>query len=207
MNSLNSLETCRDLIIIGAGGIGRETAYIIEEINRKTKKWNIIGIIDDNPDMWGQCLNGHKVLGGIEYLKEINSKPYLIIAISNCQLKKDIVDMIDGQFSFATIIHPNVNVSKYVSIGEGTIIYEGTVLTVNTIIGNHALISGNCGIGHDTVIGDYSTVLWGSNLSGYNIIGKEVFIGVGVTIVQSTNIDDGTKVDAGSIIKNIDMEN
>lgn len=55
-------------------------------------------------------------------------------------------------------------------IGNGTIIYPGVILTVNTKIGNHIIIIGNCGIGHDTVIGNYSSVLWKSTFSGYDVL-------------------------------------
>ncbi|MBU3104469.1 hypothetical protein [Clostridium gasigenes] len=53
MKSLKGVIKCNDLIIIGAGGIGRETAYIIEEINEINKTWNILGFVDDNSEMWG----------------------------------------------------------------------------------------------------------------------------------------------------------
>jgi len=200
MNSVEYEEKPKDIIIIGAGGIGRETAYIIEEINEVRKTWNIIGFVDDNCDMHGQCLNGYDVLGGLEYLKGIDKKTYVVIAMANCKLKRKIVGELKACFEFATIVHPTVRISKYIDIGQGTIIYKGTVLTVNTTIGNHVTISGNCGIGHDTVIGDFSSILWGANLSGYDFVGKEVFIGVGVNIIQNIKIDDGIRVGAGEIV-------
>ena len=83
------------------------------------------------------------------------------------------------EYNFATIIYPKVNVSRFVQIGEGAIIYPGVILTVNIKIGNHVIISGNCGIGHDTAIGDYSSVLWRRYFSEYNKIDECCFIGVG----------------------------
>ena len=50
------------------------------------------------------------------------------------------------------------------------------------------LISGNCGMGYDTVIGDYSSLLWGSNFSEYKKISKFCFIGIGIKLIQRTNI-------------------
>ena len=51
-----------DIIIIGAGGVGREVALIIEQINARTPKWNILGIVDDNESMWGKVVNGYVVV-------------------------------------------------------------------------------------------------------------------------------------------------
>lgn len=189
-----------DIVIIGAGGIGREVAWIIEEINAVNPTWNIIGFVDDNSEMWGKELNGYRVLGGIEALDELEEKPYVVVAIANCSIKKNIVARLEEKYKFATVIYPTVKVSKYIEIGNGTIIYPGVILTVNTKIGNHVIISGNCGIGHDTVIGNYSSVLWGSSFSGYDVIAEECFIGVGTNIIQGINISSKNKRNTGRTI-------
>ena len=41
----------KDIVIIGAGGIGREVAWIIEEINEVNSTWNIVGFVDENREM------------------------------------------------------------------------------------------------------------------------------------------------------------
>ncbi len=190
----------KEIVIIGAGGIGREVAHFIEEINEISPTWNIIGFIDENIEIHNKELNGYKVLGGLNALTELNVKPYVVVAIANCTVKKKIVERLEGKFDFATIIYPTVKVSKYIEIGKGSIIYPGVILTVNTKIGNHVLLSGNCGIGHDTVIGDYSSVLWGSNFSGYDNVGESCFIGVGTKVIQGINISDGNRISAGMTV-------
>lgn len=187
----------KDILIIGAGGIGRETAWIIEEINEVKPTWNLLGYIDENSEMHGKELNGYKVLGGLEVLEKLEEKPYVVVAIANCSVKKSIVTKLGEKYNFATIIYPTVKVSKFIQIGQGTIIYPGVILTVNTKIGNHVLISGNCTIGHDTVIGDYSSVLWGSNFSGYDTVGESCFIGVGSKVIQGIDISKENKISAG----------
>ena len=190
----------RDIVIIGAGGVGREVAWIIEEINEVKPTWNIVGFVDENREMHNKELNGYKVLGGIEALDKLEVKPYVVVAIANCEVKKNIVARLEEKYKFATVIYPTVRVSKYIEIGEGSIIYPGVILTVNTKIGNHVIISGNCGIGHDTVIGDYSSVLWGSCFSGYDVIRVECFIGVGCKIAQGIDITSGSRVVTGSVV-------
>lgn len=193
-----------DIVIIGAGGIGREAAWIIEEINKVENKLRLIGFVDDNRSMWGQNLNGYEVLGGLNTLYSLKNKPQVIVAIANCKVKKAIVENLQGNFEFVTLIHPSVNVSSYVKIGQGTLIYPGVILTVNTTIGNHVLISGNCGIGHDTEIGDYSSVLWGCNFSGYDTLGEECFIGIGTSIAQGISIEGEYSAEARSnIVENV----
>ena len=53
-----------------------------------------------------------------------------------------------------------VYIHNYMNIGEGTIIYEGVILTANIEVGKHVIISPKCGIGHDSIIKDYVSLLW-----------------------------------------------
>ena len=41
----------KDIVIIGAGGVGRETALIIEDINEVNKEWNLLGFVDDGKEV------------------------------------------------------------------------------------------------------------------------------------------------------------
>ncbi|MGL5354471.1 MAG: transferase [Clostridium sp.] len=197
---MNNKKEVKDIVIIGSGGIGREVAFFIEEINEKKESFNLLGFIDDNADMWGQELNDHKVLGGIEYLKNMKVKPSVVIAIGNCDVKKKIVEALNNEFEFESIIHPTIKINRYCKVGIGSIIYPGVIITVNSEIGKHVTISGHCAIGHDCVIGDYSTLLWGTKLSGYATIGDEVMVGIGTKIIQNISVDSNSKIRPGRII-------
>ena len=63
----------KDIIIIGAGGVGRETALIIEDINEVNKEWNLLGFVDDGKEV-EQIINGYRVLGNLQYLKEYSKE-------------------------------------------------------------------------------------------------------------------------------------
>ena len=41
----------KDLVIVGAGGFGREVAWLVEEINEVSKEWNLVGFIDENKEI------------------------------------------------------------------------------------------------------------------------------------------------------------
>ena len=193
----------RDIIIIGAGGVGKETLFIIEEINKIKSTWNILGIIDDNEDLQGKNINGYNVLGKISYLNKYDkkkNKPNLVIAISNYNVKKNIVEKLKDKFKFATIIHPSVNIHNTVEIGEGTIIYSGVIMTTNINIGNHVLISPKCGIGHDSILKDYVSLYWNVNISGNDIIEEGVTIGSAATVIQGKKIGGGAIIGAGAVV-------
>lgn len=190
----------KNIVIIGAGGVGRETSLIIQQINELEPTWNLIGFIDDNKDNWGKVINGYSVIGGIDSLEFLTPDTYVVIAIANYEVKKNIVNKINNKLKFATIIHPKVWVHDYMTIGQGTIIYEGAILTANIEIGNHVIISPKCGVGHDSIIKDYVSLLWNVNVSGNDIIDEGVMMGSGSTVIQGNKIGKGSNIGAGAVV-------
>ena len=192
----------KNIVIIGAGGVGREVSLIIHQINELEQTWNLLGFIDDNTDNWGKVINGYSVIGGIDSLEFLSNDTYIVIAIANYKVKKNIVNKINNKFKFATIVHPKVWIHDYMTVGEGTIIYEGAILTANIEIGNHVIISPKCGVGHDSIIKDYVSLLWNVNVSGNDLIEEGVMMGSGSTVIQGKKIGKGSIIGAGAVVVN-----
>lgn len=195
----------KNIVIVGAGGVGRETSLIIQQINELKSTWNLIGFIDDDVNSWGNVINGYPVIGGMDSLEKLSLDTYVVVAIANYEVKRKIVNRINNKFKFATIVHPRVWLHDYMTLGEGTIIYEGAILTTNIKVGNHVIISPKCGIGHDSIIKDYVSLLWNVNISGNDIIEEGVMMGSASTVIQGKRIGKGSTVGAGAVvIDNID---
>ena len=191
----------KDLVIIGTGGVGRETALIVEEINKVKQEWNILGFIDDNKDLIGKEIMGYKVIGDRSYLNNFEKEVYVIIAISNYSMKEGLVEYLTNKnIKYATFIHPSVKINDTIEIGQGSIVYPGVIMTVNIKVGNHVIISPKCGIGHDTLIEDYVTLLWNVNVSGAERIRQGATLGSGSTIIQGLEIGRNSFVGAGAVV-------
>lgn len=189
----------KDIVIIGAGGFGREVAWLVEDINKKSREWNLIGFIDDNKAIQGTEVNGYKVVGNIEWLNE--QELYVVNAVGDPIVKQKIMERLSGSKNkYPVLIHPSVIYSDQVSFGEGSIICAGNIITVNINIGRHVIINLDCTIGHDAVIGDYSTVLPSVNLSGLVKIDQCVSIGTGSAIIQGVSIGENTIIGAGAVV-------
>ena len=197
----------KDLIIIGVGGVGREAALIAEEINEQDKQWNILGFVDDNEDVQNTYINGYLVLGRSDYLQNYDKEVYVVCAISNYKVKRQIISKVkaNSHIKFATLIHPSVKLNKHIKIGEGCIVYQNVIMTVNIEVGDHVIISPKCGIGHDSVIDNYVTLLWNVNVSGKVKIKEGATMGSGSTVIQGLTIGEGSFVGAGAcVIRNVD---
>lgn len=192
----------KDIVIIGAGGFGREVAWLIEEINESNMEWNLLGFIDEDEEKHGKFLNGYRVLGGFRYLEE-KKDVYYVCAIGNSKIKKEIIEKrcIKYNIKPATLIHPSVIMSKkYNKIGQGCIICASNIVTVNTQIGNHVIVNIDCTIGHDVVVNNYTTIYPSVNISGNCEIGECVELGTGTQIIQGKSIGNNSVIGAGSVV-------
>lgn len=189
----------KDIVIIGAGGFGREVVWLIDDINKNNNQWNIRGFIDDNFDLKGRLINGYEVLGDIEWLR--TQKLYAICAIGDPVTKKRIIErLINSKIKFPVLVHPSVIYSDSVELGEGSIICAGNIITVNINIGKHVIINIDSTVGHDAILGEYTTVLPSVNISG-NVTTEEcVNVGTGSSIIQGITIGENTVIGAGSVV-------
>jgi sugar O-acyltransferase (sialic acid O-acetyltransferase NeuD family) len=190
------------LIIVGGGGFSREVIWLARECS---EKWNIIGILDDNPDMINQMFCGVQVLGNVaECINYPDS--YFVVAVGSPRTRRTIVNRMKsfGNVRFATLIHSSVLKSDYVEIGEGSIITAGCILTTQITLGRHTIVNLACTIGHDVVAGDFCNLAPQVAISGNVTFGDGVEVGTGSTIIQGLSLGQGSFVGAGAIVsKNV----
>lgn len=197
----------KDIYIVGAGGFGREVLWLIQRINNVNLEWNIKGFIDDNKSIQNTIIDEYPVVGTIDDLENIDG--YVVIAIGNSCIKKNIVERIKSisNVKFATLVDPSAIMSSRVDIGEGSIICAGNIITVDIKIGNHVILNLDCTVGHDVVINDFVTVYPSANISGNTMIGRCSEIGTGTKIIQGTFICDNVVLGAGAtVVKDIMVE-
>lgn len=189
----------KDIVIVGAGGFGREVAWLIERINEVKAEWNLIGFVDDNEEIQGKEVNGFKVVGNIEWLQK--QALHVVNAIGDPLVKKEVIKRLDGsENTYPVLIDPSVIYSTSVSFGEGSIICAANILTTDIKVGKHVIINLDCTIGHDAILGDYSTVLPSVNVSGFVETAECVSIGTGSAAIQGVKIGENTIIGAGSIV-------
>lgn len=187
----------KDIVIIGSGGFGREVQWMIEDINRVSLQWNFLGFVDDLNI--GQLVNGSKVLGNIDWLKE--QELYAVCAIADPSTRKRVINKLkQSSITFPVLLHPSVIASSLIEIGEGTIVCAGSILTVDIKIGKHVIVNLDSTVGHDASIGDYCTILPSVNISGHVVLEERVSVGTGSQIIQGIKVDRNVIIGAGAVV-------
>lgn len=193
----------KELIIVGAGGFGRELLQIIKDVNKVKKTWNIKGFIDDNLNALDHLECDYGIIGTIkDYFP--NEREVLACAIAKPQVKQTIIEQLKARGAvFANIVHPGAMISDFVQIGEGVIVYKGAMIGPNVQIGDFVTLL-SAAIGHDVQIGDFSTISSFCDVTGGVTLGKRTFLASRVSIIPNRKIGDDVYACVGSIImKNV----
>jgi sugar O-acyltransferase (sialic acid O-acetyltransferase NeuD family) len=158
-------------------------------------------MVDDNNYL-------EKEIMGIPVIKQSNFDPEkfkVVVAVGDSKRRKQIVRKLPIQTRYTSIIHPSAVISKWVEIGEGSIITAGVILTCNIKIGKHAHLNLHTTVGHDCQIGDFFTAAPAVNISGNCTMGDCVYWGTNSSVRQGIKIcDDVTIGMGGVVVKDID---
>lgn len=191
----------QDIVIIGAGGFGREVKTLIDSINKSNKIYNFLGFYDDGIEK-GKIINGFPILGGVSDLNIVSKPLCIALGLGDPTTKSKVIALLSNpNLSFPTLIHPSVIISNDdVSIGNGCIICAGTIITCNIKIENYVTLNLMCTVGHDTFIDNFASFMPSVNISGEVKIEEKVYVGTGAKIINQLTIGKSTIVGAGAVV-------
>lgn len=199
----------KEIIILGAGDFGKEVAWLIEEINKRSPKYIILGYLDDDEKKIGKAFNGYECLGPVSYLTELNKNHHAcaVMANQNGEIRKKFVEMFPDFDDWETLLHPSVNISDTSKIGKGCVICAGGNVSCNTQIGDFCLFNISVTMGHDCEVGNYVSIMSGTCVSGHVKIGNGAYLATNSTVIPGMKIGERAKVGAGSVvIRNVKPE-
>ncbi|MEN6567283.1 MAG: acetyltransferase [Veillonellales bacterium] len=190
----------KNLLIIGAGGCGREVFQWAKDIQREKQIWNSIRFLDDDPQMLNSfelqeamagTIKGYQPCVGDEIICAIGD-PVTRLALCNDFKRKGAI--------FANVIHPTVIIADDSRIGTGVIICPRTIISTNVQIGDFVLINTFCVAGHDVTIEQSCTLSAQCDLMGGAYLEEAVFLGSGARIFPGMRVGKQARIGAGSVV-------
>lgn len=197
----------KDVILFPFGGNAREAVIAILALNSVTPTWNILGFIDDNPDLHGKECCGFKVIGGRNNLSDFQSAKILAVPGNpgNFLMRREIISRLGvDRDRFIAVIDPSCRIATDSDIGFNTLIMGNVTISCSVVIGDHCVILPNTVISHDSEIEDYSLVGSNVSISGSCKIGSNCYIGSGSRIKENVKIGSRSLIGMGScVIKDV----
>ncbi len=197
------MSAVRRLVLVGAGGFGRETAELVRALNRVDPTFDLLGFLDDDPALAGEVRTGVPVVGPLEWIHD-----HPDVAVTVCigsptapAARRGVAARLGLDPSrFATLVHPLAVLGSTVDVGAGSVIHAACVLTADVRVGRHVEMMPGTVLTHDDVVGDGVTFGAGVRLAGGVDIGTDAYIGSGACLREAVVVGAGSVVGMGAVV-------
>lgn len=191
----------RNLVIIGAGGMGRTIYDMARENPAYEHEYVIKGFIDDNLSSLDGFENYPPVIGMISDYK-VQPEDLFICSIGGNSRKACMESIINQGGEFFTMIHPTSRIGTNVHIGKGCYVGAFTTIAADAYIDDYNFIQSHTIIGHDVIIGKWNRIDSYVMCVGGIKVGEGCMIHTNAVLNHNVEIGDGAHVGACSFVVN-----
>lgn len=188
----------KNLILVGGGGHCKSVIDVAE-----CAGYSILGILE-RPEEVGKKVLDYEVIGTDDDMAKYADHAEFVVTVGQIKspdLRIKLHKMLaEAGCGLATIISPTAHVSKYATIGEGTVVLHQAVVNADAKIGKCCIINTFANIEHDVVIGDYCHISTGAMVNGGCKIGDDCFIGSQSALANGISVCDGCVISAGAFV-------
>lgn len=190
------------VVIIGAGGHGREVADILRQQARAARVIEPLGFADENRDLHGRTVDGLPVLGDWSWFEGTDRADISVIcAVGSPRSCRRLVERARGLgLTFASAISPHAQISPFCRLGEGVTVFPNVIINTGALVDGHCILNAGVVVSHDVRVGHYSNINPGAQLAGDVTIGEGCYIGMGANVIQGRSIGAWSVVGAGAVV-------
>jgi sugar O-acyltransferase (sialic acid O-acetyltransferase NeuD family) len=205
MNDVTA-TTGGDIVIVGAAGIAKEIAVLIDDVNAASAagaaSWNLLGYIDADKTRLGEPHGRHRIVGDDDDLLAWPTPLAVVFGIGwPARIAAAATKLAAGRhFTHPSLVHPTAVVGPQVRLGEGVLLSAGTICTTDVTIGSRTLLNLQSAIGHDVRIGCDCVLNVGVRVSGNVTVGDRCLVGSGAVVLQGRTLGDDVVVAAGAVV-------
>ena len=192
------------LVIVGAGGFGRESLDVLRAMDPDESEFEFAGFVaQDEPDPEVLARIDASWLGSDEEFLRSPAASHYILGIAAPRVRERLAAQFDAAgLEPATLIHPTATVGRDAVLGAGSVMCAGSGVTTNIRIGRHVHLDRLVTVGHDCTIGDFVTIHPGVALSGGVTIDSGTLLGTNSCVLPGRSIGSDVVVGAGALVTN-----
>jgi sugar O-acyltransferase (sialic acid O-acetyltransferase NeuD family) len=192
------------LVVVGAGGAGREILDVVEAINAVEHRFDVVGIVDDGPSAANLDRLADRGLAWLgtsaDWLASGDLASYLV-AIELPSVRADL----DTRFRAAglettVLVHPSAVIGSRVEFGDGTVVAAGVTVSTNVRTGRNVHLFAHSTIGHDVEFEDNSSAWPASVVSGDVVVGARAILGAASVTLNGVRVGEDALVGAAACV-------
>ena len=188
------------LLIVGAGGFGREMFAAAREAVGYGTAFEIEGFLDAKPTAL-DGFAGYPPIVGSPDTYEPGKYDVFVTALGSIASRRRCVEALEAKGAkFVSIVHRTATIGQNVLIGEGSFIAPHVSITADVCVGRHVSVFHSSSIGHDSKLRDFSHVYAQCSIGGGVNVGEGAVVYPGSVVVPRRGIGAGAVVGAGSVV-------
>ncbi|WP_455586900.1 acetyltransferase [Bacteroides sp.] len=189
----------KNLIIVGAGGMGRTMYDMARESIGFGTEFIIKGFIDDNPAVLDNFENYLPLVGTIsDYVPK--REDVFICSIGGISRRECIIRILERGGEFIPLIHNTARIGTNVVMGRGNMVGAFTTIAADAKVGDYNFIQSYTIIGHDVTIGDWNRIDSQVMLVGGITIGHHNMIHTAAVLNHNVVVGNNTHIGACSFV-------
>jgi len=190
----------KHLVIIGAGGFGRELFGIAREALGYGTVFDVKGFLDARADALDGFPGYPPVVGSpADYAPTADD--VFITALGSVESRRRCVAAIESRGGrFISIVHRTASLGPNAVVGGGSLVAQYAVVSADAVVGRHACVFQSSVVGHDARLGDFSHVYSLCALGGGVTLGEGAVVYPGAQVVPRRTVGAGAVVGAGSVV-------
>jgi len=189
----------KNLIIIGAGGMGRTVYSNALESVGYGETFVVKGFIDDNLNALDGFPNYPPIIATIkEYVPQ--PEDVFVSSIGGAARRPCMEEIIRRGGEFFELIHQTARIYTNAKLGNGNFIGAYSVIGNDAVVGDYNMIQSYTVIGHDAKIGSWNRIDTHVTCVGGVIVEDDVNIHTGAVINHKVTVESGAHVGALSFV-------
>ena len=189
----------KQLVIIGAGGMGRTVYDSALGSVGYGEDFGVKGFIDDDLNALDGFENYPPIIGTIkDYIPQ--AEDVFVSSIGGDARKPCMEEIISRGGEFYQLIHKTARINTNAKIGNGNFIGAYTVIGNDATVGDYNMIQSYTVIGHDAKIGNWNRIDTHVTCVGGIVVEDETCIHTSAVINHNVRVGTGAHVGALSFV-------
>lgn len=188
------------IVIVGAGGFGREVLQYAVETYGAMAHVTIKGFLDDaitDLTLFGLDVPVLSTIDG--YTPTADDR--VLIAVGDPSTREGLASRLAARgAAFTSLVHPRAYLSGTASIGVGCIVAPFASVGAHATVGDHSVLTFYASVGHDATVGRWCALSPHSVANGASRLGDGVFLGSHAIVNPGQAVGERAKVAAGAVV-------
>ncbi|WP_276253300.1 acetyltransferase [Halomontanus rarus] len=181
---------------------GEQARVVLDILDRSNNDEEIV-LIDDDSEQHGNDIYGHKVIGGMTELNQLDPRSdRCLVALGSISGERlNITSRVrERGFALFSAIDTDTTISPTAVLGEGVTINARTYVGPDAHIGDAGLIDSAVSISHDVHLESGVTVTPNVTIAGGVHVERNAYLGAGATILDHVTIGERSIVGSGAVV-------